>query len=725
MNHRILTVGLLAVTLILSPLATKAQTITQTPSISELQSAVVRLQKQLVNLQSSPTYNSSGAVLRPIQTTTPVWCYNFENNLTIGASGDGVRALHYALFVEGFNVSDRERTAAAYGESTASAVSGFQIKYRNEILTPNGLSNPTGYFGPASRRVMNRLYRCSGKVPMPIPVYPAPTEEGIDLAVTSFTMDADGPKAVLCNLGSQMIPTFPGYVSVNGWSVPFPNMVYNADNPGSCMTHQWPGFSWPKGDGIYRASIVLDPDNLYRESNEFNNKLTTNYSGNINSSTPIPMPVLDDDLVIVSPKGGESWQKGSTHPIIWESSEDGDVFAKMSIADFSGHWYEVFSKTENDGKENWTIPMTIKSGDYWMSVSLCRSDNNSCLSQPQTWSNSFFKIYGSDTLPQPITIEFPNGGEAWQKGTTQRIGWNWRTLDFVDQNTNGKPFTIFLTPTNWSPSNPQLIIKSDICCTSYYDWKVDKARNLVANQDVIVPANTYNISVCAYNNSSVWICDETDSYFKIYGDDNNDNRPPTISGVSGPTTLNVNQGGTWTVRASDPENGNLSYSVRWGDEGGGGNIPFALSGSVQQTATFTHTYAQAGTYYPTFTVTDSAGQSARTSLSVVVGGGGVVTPQLPILSFVSNDITINEGDFESTLHGGFVFRARAVGGALSRPNSNDIPVAIEVSGRPRVPNPSFVTVNPDVPSIPNGSEYVITVDSILNTSFPGVYRMVV
>lgn len=109
------------------------------------------------------------------------------------------------------------------------------------------------------------------------------------------------------------------------------------------------------------------------------------------------------------------------------------------------------------------------------------------------------------------------------------------------------------------------------------------------------------------------------------------NLPPVISDVSGPTTLKIGETGTWTVQASDPENGPLSYSVVWGDEMA---VPVPLSttpsAGVQQTATFTHAYAQAGTYYPKFKVTDNAGQSNSTSLSVVVSdtstaGSGTAT----------------------------------------------------------------------------------------------------
>ncbi|MDE1975418.1 MAG: hypothetical protein KGI49_02835, partial [Patescibacteria group bacterium] len=43
------------------------------------------------------------------------------------------------------------------------------------------------------------------------------------------------------------------------------------------------------------------------------------------------------------------------------------------------------------------------------------------------------------------------------------------------------------------------------------------------------------------------------------------NLPPVISGISSPTVLQVGQTGTWSVNASDPQNGTLSYSVDWGD----------------------------------------------------------------------------------------------------------------------------------------------------------------
>lgn len=97
----------------------------------------------------------------------------------------------------------------------------------------------------------------------------------------------------------------------------------------------------------------------------------------------------------------------------------------------------------------------------------------------------------------------------------------------------------------------------------------------------------------------------------------------SIANVSGPNSLIVGQQGTWTVRVSGSSS-YLSYSVIWGDE----QInPYMQSASAQQmssSGTFTHTYRQAGTYSPRFTVTDSYGQSQSASATVTVSGGGTI-----------------------------------------------------------------------------------------------------
>ena len=98
---------------------------------------------------------------------------------------------------------------------------------------------------------------------------------------------------------------------------------------------------------------------------------------------------------------------------------------------------------------------------------------------------------------------------------------------------------------------------------------------------------------------------------------------PSISAISGPASLATSQSGTWTVHASVPNGPNtqLRYSVIWGDEGVLDTLnAFAgtAASTLQTSGSFTHLYARAGTYHPTFTVSNDAG-SAQASASVVVG----------------------------------------------------------------------------------------------------------
>lgn len=100
---------------------------------------------------------------------------------------------------------------------------------------------------------------------------------------------------------------------------------------------------------------------------------------------------------------------------------------------------------------------------------------------------------------------------------------------------------------------------------------------------------------------------------------------PVISGIKGPTALNVGEAGMWTINAYDPESGSLSYSVIWGDENMNPVPPPQpmASAPIQQTTVFTHLYAKEGVYTPVFYVTDNQGLSAKTSISVKVGNAQI------------------------------------------------------------------------------------------------------
>ncbi len=126
----------------------------------------------------------------------------------------------------------------------------------------------------------------------------------------------------------------------------------------------------------------------------------------------------------------------------------------------------------------------------------------------------------------------------------------------------------------------------------------------------------------------------------------NPGNQPVINGVSGPTVLSVGQSGTWTINASNPENGSLNYSVVWGDQVVYPPMVYngASSNPYVQTTTFTHAYTTLGTYTAVFYVSDSAGNSTSTSMSVQVTNTNSTSPYInylqPSSGVVGSNVTI-------------------------------------------------------------------------------------
>jgi len=121
---------------------------------------------------------------------------------------------------------------------------------------------------------------------------------------------------------------------------------------------------------------------------------------------------------------------------------------------------------------------------------------------------------------------------------------------------------------------------------------------------------------------------------EAYFSDTTGGTAPVIHSFTGPTVLGSNETGVWEIKASDPQNGTLSYKVDWGETRFGTSFDtiaaLASSGFVQNT-TFTHSYTLAGTYTVTITVRDQQGLQTQTSSTVQVGGteaqeGFSVTP---------------------------------------------------------------------------------------------------
>jgi len=261
-------------------------------------------------------------------------------------------------------------------------------------------------------------------------------------------------------------------------------------------------------------------------------------------------------------------------------------------------------------------------------------------------------IHCTRYLRDKLRVLSPNGGETLVNGKDYVIRWttntpmplannmgvisNWDYYPTVDIYLNSS------TPLPM-PGATHGLIAEDVPNTGSYNWSIPIHAT---------PGSYYGIQVC-YSDVTIpvgtWysrVCDSSDGYFTITDNDvTPGNQPPSISSVSGPTTLNVNQTGTWQITASDPENGSLRYSVTWGDEylareAAGAMTPAALQ--FVQEATFTHTYSYTGVFKPTFVIQDDGGRQAVVTMTVRVGqenppaAGWYITPSVLPAGFMNS-----------------------------------------------------------------------------------------
>lgn len=123
-------------------------------------------------------------------------------------------------------------------------------------------------------------------------------------------------------------------------------------------------------------------------------------------------------ITVTSPKGGQVWKAGTTHPISWTYKGSPGDFVKIELLkDGSATLLKsgVSIGTNGKGSWNWTIPKKKTPGtDYKIRIT------STTVERCKDASNKNFTITGPT-----ITVTSPNGGETWQAGTQHTISWSY------------------------------------------------------------------------------------------------------------------------------------------------------------------------------------------------------------------------------------------------------------------------------------------------------------
>ena len=120
-------------------------------NLEAIMAQITTLQNQIAQIQAEMTQLQA--------TKASTWCYSFRVDLKYGDKGSEVEVLQTALEKQGFKLG-ADKSNKYFGDYTASAVVGFQEKYKNEVLDPRGLEYGTGYVDSVTREKLNKLYGC-------------------------------------------------------------------------------------------------------------------------------------------------------------------------------------------------------------------------------------------------------------------------------------------------------------------------------------------------------------------------------------------------------------------------------------------------------------------------------------------------------------------------------------------------------------------------------------
>lgn len=130
----------------------------------------------------------------------------------------------------------------------------------------------------------------------------------------------------------------------------------------------------------------------------------------------LPVP----PITVESPKGGESWVRGSTQTVAWNYAGTPGSTVMIELLEGMEVNKVITSSISigsgGSGFYNWTIPYNQTPGsDYRIRIT---STSNPAFNGT---SNASFSIGPGS----PITLLSPNGGEQWKQGSPQTFRWNY------------------------------------------------------------------------------------------------------------------------------------------------------------------------------------------------------------------------------------------------------------------------------------------------------------
>jgi hypothetical protein len=440
---------------LIMPVAAKAATTQEVQAqIQAIMAQIQLLQQQIAQLQAQ-----QGGIAQ--------WCHTFDVNLRYGDQSSEVEALMMALEKEGFNMPEKKYL---FDEGVASAVVGFQQKYKDEILTPVGLKYGTGFVGKSTRAKLNQLYGCGVTPPQACAQVITPATNPLTGECKNFPTPCDVPagwqKVNSCEIPTQSSITvlspnggevwqrgslqYIKWVSVSG--ADFDIFLVSATDRTKYTMAEVAGslgsFAWTVGKV---ADVQVPPDGKYLIRMAYTNSASLSAFDESNAPFSIVTGVAgptDSAAASVSIQSGLCVRSSSSYGKTFTDIDAGSILVGSQT-------YGLKALPGITAGANQTInfyayvPSSGSTAYVGTAVAGSREDATAFLpnrvliarvvsgSNPADTTSAFGGVIQSMTsyapgcpnYSQPITTQpsiqvlSPNGGEVWQVGSTQMVKW--------------------------------------------------------------------------------------------------------------------------------------------------------------------------------------------------------------------------------------------------------------------------------------------------------------
>jgi hypothetical protein len=206
------------------------------------------------------------------------------------------------------------------------------------------------------------------------------------------------------------------------------------------------------------------------------------------TSTPTPTATPTPGIEVLSPNGGEAWERDASHHITWKST--GTVGDNVQILLLGpGPLLTIASTAPNTGQYDWDVADDMELGEHytiWVSS----------LDQP-----SYVDVSDADfsiVRPSAFVLISPNGGETILPGTKYQIKWLWTG--------NPGPYVKINLFRSGTWVDPAIAVKA--LNSGQYCWEVPST---------LQAGSTYRVRVVSTTNTDRK--DESDKPFTILGGD--------------------------------------------------------------------------------------------------------------------------------------------------------------------------------------------------------------